>query len=75
MEKEEVIVSMKELNEELALILLLGFVGLKSTPYVSKFKEKFNIDKERYKTLKKMAINELSARYSFLDIENTMKGE
>ena len=75
MEKEEIINSPREIKEELALILLLGFVGLKSTPYVSKFNEKFNIDKVRYKRLKKMAIGELSARYSFLDIEKTMEGE
>lgn len=63
----------KELKEELALLLLFGFTGLKTTPYLKQFKDKFNIDKERYKELKKMTIYELCARYSFLDMNETRK--
>lgn len=63
----------KELKEELALLLLFGFTGLKTTPYLKQFKEKFNIDKERYKELKKMTIYELCGRYSFLDMNETRK--
>lgn len=59
------------LKGEIALLLMLGAVGLKTSPYIKKFGEKFHIDKETFIKLKKMNIYELLARYSFIDkIEN-----
>lgn len=59
------------LKGEIALLLMLGAVGLKTSPYIKKFGEKFGIDKQTFLQLKKMNIYELLARYSFIDkIEN-----
>lgn len=59
------------LKGEIALLLMLGAVGLKTAPYSKKFLEKFGINKQTYIKLKKMNIYELLARYSFIDkIEN-----
>ena len=59
------------LKGEIALLLMLGVVGLKASPYINKYGEKFGIDKATYLKLKKMNIYELLARYSFIDqIEN-----
>lgn len=59
------------LKGEIALLLMLGAVGLKTAPYMAKFGEKFKVDKQTFIKLKKMNIYELLARYSFIDkIEN-----
>lgn len=55
------------LKGEIALLLMLGVVGLKTTPYIKNFGEKFGIDKQTFLQLKKMNIYELFARYSFID--------
>lgn len=57
----------KQYESELMLIFTFGIVSLKTTPYMKIYKEKFGIDKEQYKELKKLSINELSARYSLID--------
>lgn len=62
-------------KNELALLLLLGLVGLKTAPYTKKYFEKFGITKSQYINLKKMNIYELLARYSFIDKIETMKGD
>lgn len=57
------------LKGEIALLLMLGAVGLKTAPYSKKFGEKFKVDKLTYLQLKKMTIYELLARYSCIDIK------
>lgn len=63
------------LKGEIALLLMLGAVGLKTSPYIKKFGEKFGIDKQTFLQLKKMNIYELLARYSFIDINENERSE
>lgn len=60
-------------KKELALLLMLGLVSLKTTPYLKVYNERFGISKELYKQLKSKTIGELIARYSFVDINENRK--
>lgn len=60
-------------KKELGLLLMLGLVSLKTTPYLKVYNERFGITKELFKQLKSMTIGELIARYSFVDINENRK--
>lgn len=60
-------------KKELALLLMLGLVSLKTTPYMKVYNERFGVTKELFKQLKSMTIGELIERYSFVDIKEKGK--
>lgn len=45
-------------KKEVALLLALGFAGLKTTPYFKKIGKEFGITKEQYKIMKKRTFEE-----------------
>ena len=59
----------KESKSKIALLLLLGFINLKITPYTKKFLD-LGVTKEMYKEMKKMTLDNLKQLFN----ENEKKG-
>ena len=60
----------KENKSKIALLLTLGFINLKITPYTKKFLD-LGVTKEMYKEMKKMTLDNWKQLFN----ENEKKGE